>query len=299
MAKLVSRTRHLLRLGVMKKFKAHYPLNLTGFTLIELSIVLVIIGLIVGGILVGKDLINSATIRSQISQIEKYNTAANTFKLKYGGLPGDLLATDAGALGFFKFASGPALGVGDGNGAITTDNSTGDAYCRYEVLIFWRHLVEAKLIEGSYSANVGTNPGDIDSNGTIAVLPTTHEMMNAYLPEAKIGRGSSVVVGANWVAGKRGTPNYFSISGINGTSTTNAHYFTGSTNPFTPQEAYNIDIKLDNGVPNSGRVRADNSAVDLRPLPGIIVTPTASCVTSNEYVKNSNTPSCSLQIQFQ
>jgi prepilin-type N-terminal cleavage/methylation domain-containing protein len=46
----------------------------TGFTLIELSIVLVIIGLIVGVILVGPDLIEAATIRSQISQIDKYNT---------------------------------------------------------------------------------------------------------------------------------------------------------------------------------------------------------------------------------
>ena len=46
-----------------------------GFTLIELSIVLVIIGLIVGGILVGQDLINAAAIRAQIAQVEKYQTA--------------------------------------------------------------------------------------------------------------------------------------------------------------------------------------------------------------------------------
>ena len=44
----------------------------TGFTLVELSIVIVIIGLIVGGVLVGQDLIKSAEIRSQISQIEQY-----------------------------------------------------------------------------------------------------------------------------------------------------------------------------------------------------------------------------------
>jgi prepilin-type N-terminal cleavage/methylation domain-containing protein len=38
-----------------------------GFTLIELSIVLVIVGLIVGGVLVGQDLIRSAAVRAQIS----------------------------------------------------------------------------------------------------------------------------------------------------------------------------------------------------------------------------------------
>ena len=37
-----------------------------GFTLIELSIVLVIIGLIVGGVLVGQNLISAAEVRLQI-----------------------------------------------------------------------------------------------------------------------------------------------------------------------------------------------------------------------------------------
>lgn len=49
-----------------------------GFTLVELSIVLVIIGLVVDGVLVGQDLFCAAAVRATISQIEKYNTAANT-----------------------------------------------------------------------------------------------------------------------------------------------------------------------------------------------------------------------------
>jgi prepilin-type N-terminal cleavage/methylation domain-containing protein len=43
----------------------------SGFTIIELSIVLVIIGLIVGGVLVGRDLIKAAEVLATISQIEK------------------------------------------------------------------------------------------------------------------------------------------------------------------------------------------------------------------------------------
>jgi prepilin-type N-terminal cleavage/methylation domain-containing protein len=70
-----------------------------GFTLIELCIVLVIIGLIVGGVLVGRDLISAAAVRAQVSQIEKYNTAVNTFRAKYGALPGDISATAAAQFG--------------------------------------------------------------------------------------------------------------------------------------------------------------------------------------------------------
>jgi prepilin-type N-terminal cleavage/methylation domain-containing protein len=48
-----------------------------GFTLIELSIVLVIIGLIIGGVLVGQDLIHAAQTRAAVSQLERYNSAVN------------------------------------------------------------------------------------------------------------------------------------------------------------------------------------------------------------------------------
>lgn len=41
----------------------------TGFTLVEVSIVLVIIGLIVGGVLVGVDLIKQAELRAATKQI--------------------------------------------------------------------------------------------------------------------------------------------------------------------------------------------------------------------------------------
>jgi prepilin-type N-terminal cleavage/methylation domain-containing protein len=72
----------------------------SGFTLIEMSIVLVVIGLLVGGVLVGQDLIRAAYVRAQISQIEKFNTAVNTFYGKYQALPGDMNATTATNYGF-------------------------------------------------------------------------------------------------------------------------------------------------------------------------------------------------------
>ena len=64
-----------------------------GFTLIEMAIVIIIIGLIVGGIMVGQTLISAATVRAQATQIEKYHQAVNTFREKYGYLPGDMPQT--------------------------------------------------------------------------------------------------------------------------------------------------------------------------------------------------------------
>jgi prepilin-type N-terminal cleavage/methylation domain-containing protein len=57
------------------------------FTLIELSIVLVIIGLITGGILTGQTLIAAARVRSMITQLDRFNLAVTTFRGKYDCLP--------------------------------------------------------------------------------------------------------------------------------------------------------------------------------------------------------------------
>src|ERR1035438_3595333 len=108
-----------------------------GFTLIEIAIVLVIIGLIVGGVLVGQNLINAAAVRAQISQIEKYNSAVNTFRGKYDALPGDISAAAAAQFGFV--ARSGTTGRGDGNGIVQGHNGNVAVgwYQVGETLLFW------------------------------------------------------------------------------------------------------------------------------------------------------------------
>ena len=64
--------------------------NKKAFSLVELSIVLVILGLLVGGILSGQSLIRAAQLRSVTADYTRFVTAVNTFRDKYFALPGDM-----------------------------------------------------------------------------------------------------------------------------------------------------------------------------------------------------------------
>ena len=61
-----------------------------GFTLVELSIVLVILGLLVGGVLSGQSLIRAAELRAVSTEHSKFVTAMNSFRDKYFAAPGDM-----------------------------------------------------------------------------------------------------------------------------------------------------------------------------------------------------------------
>ena len=70
-----------------------------GFSLIELSIVLIIIGLLVAGITGGASLIKSAELRSTMSEVRNYQTAINAYYTANGSLPG---VTDSAQMDFIN-----------------------------------------------------------------------------------------------------------------------------------------------------------------------------------------------------
>ena len=215
--------------------------NKSAFTLIELSIVLVIIGLIIGGVLVGQDLINAATIRAQISQIEKYQTAVHTFELKYGYLPGDIPDPAASAFGFAQRAT--YGGGGDGNGVIGTSAVGSGAYAlEAENLLFWEDLSKANLIEGSFStANKNTI---LCFGGSLAINASL------YFPKSKLGSNGYVYVwSGGWTASDGN--NYFGVTGVVGCFNSN---YVLSVPSITVGQAYSIDTKIDDGLPQSGNV---------------------------------------------
>lgn len=97
-----------------------------GFSLVELSIVLVILGLLTGGILAGQSLIRAAELRSVITTTDRYQAAVYSFRDKYFALPGDM----RNATSFWgDQATGPSAcadaGITDGTPGTCNGNGDG------------------------------------------------------------------------------------------------------------------------------------------------------------------------------
>ncbi len=82
-----------------------------GFTLIELSIVIVIIGLLTSAVIGAASLIRAANVQSTISSIRSLNQSVLAFKLEYDALPGDFIEASS----YFVSGTQPDQ-VTDGNG---------------------------------------------------------------------------------------------------------------------------------------------------------------------------------------
>ena len=218
---------------------SYLKLKRAGFTLIELSIVLVIIGLIVGGVLVGQDLIKSAEIKSQISQIKKYNVAVNTFVGKYGYLPGDMPNPYAGKFGFQT--RGQYRGEGDGNGILESVGSSwaplGSCSFGGEVTVFWVDLSTAGLLDGTFNTS---NPTLGEYGGS------TSTGISSYLPTAKIGNGNLINI---W---SYNAINYYAIANVMQLSSSGIL----ANAALRVAQAYAIDKKMDDGLPQTGEVMA-------------------------------------------
>ena len=110
----------------------------SGFTLIELAIVLVIIGLLLGGVLKGQELINSAKVKNMANDFRGVPVYIYGYQDKFKALPGD----DGQAVGHVG-----SVASGDGDGKIegTWNSSTpGDESAK-----FWEHVRLAGLAPGS------------------------------------------------------------------------------------------------------------------------------------------------------
>jgi prepilin-type N-terminal cleavage/methylation domain-containing protein len=113
----------------------------SGFTLVEIAIVLVIIGLLLGGILKGQELINSAKVKNLANDFRVIPTYIYAYQDKFKALPGDDNAADVHVTGATAAAAPPG-----GNGVINGNwNSVTPAD---ESWLFWQHVRLANLAAG-------------------------------------------------------------------------------------------------------------------------------------------------------
>lgn len=112
----------------------------SGFTLVEMAIVLVIIGLLLGGILKGQELITSARVRNVADQNSGVQAAYYGFIDRYRQVPGDWGQANAA-----KAIPGVLTG-GNADGRLNA--VSGNDWT--EALALWEHLSKSHFIQGNY-----------------------------------------------------------------------------------------------------------------------------------------------------
>ena len=114
----------------------------SGFTLIEIAIVLVIIGLLLGGVLKGQELINSAKIKNLVNDMNGISAAVYGYQDRFRALPGD--DSNATTRWAASTAALPAATVGNA----TLQGAFNSATATDESRVFWQQLRFAGFIAG-------------------------------------------------------------------------------------------------------------------------------------------------------
>ena len=137
----------------------------TGFTLVEIAIVLVIIGLLLGGVLKGQELINSAKVKNFATDFRTIPLYIYGYQDKFKAIPGDdrdsVTHVGTGATQVALAPTGTA-----GNGRLDGnwwDGAT--ALATSESVAFWEHVRRANLAAGPSTIATDANlPTNADGN---------------------------------------------------------------------------------------------------------------------------------------
>ena len=170
--------------------------NQSGFTLIEIAIVLVIIGLLLGGVLKGQELINSAKVKNLATDFKNIPVFIYGYQDKFKALPGDETQPKldehfppANTATAATTVATLANGVINGNWNDTTTAS--------ESFVFWQHVRLAGLAPGPTDTTVTNYLPTNAAGGTIGIQSGTNvaanSPLNALAGPANPIRGSYVI----------------------------------------------------------------------------------------------------------
>lgn len=244
------------------------PPDKRAFSLVELSIVLVVLGLLVGGVLSGRELIHASKLRKLTTQYQQLRTAVSSFKEKYFYLPGDM----PNATQFW--GASPSCGTSTGNYDPPTCNGDGDGVPglgagSLESKEAWKHLSNANLIEGQYLGRSGSLGAGVSPANTFS---GNNNSLTGYWAFTSLGAtiyNPAVDYGVSFDSNSGQTP----------------------TGLIKPEDVYNIDMKIDDGKPGIGKVIVSGRANYCTTSAGMFY-PAVSALPSIDYLFTTTTNSC-------
>jgi prepilin-type N-terminal cleavage/methylation domain-containing protein len=230
-----------------------------GFTLVELSVVVVIISVIMASIISFDNFVQYSKLKTVVSDFARFKTGFEQFRSKYEGIPGDLSDAES----YFSAAN---TDNGNGNGVIT-DNTDDEEF------LAWQHLALAGFLEAEFS---GSQSGaDVVIGEDIPAAPFNSTAYRMITDNATDASNTDIYTSVASVYFGR-----FADGGVDGRQI--------DSGALTPEDALYIDEKVDDNKPYLGQMVSLRAANDVD-----------SCTDSGEYKLSNEEKDCVVLFRLQ